>query len=63
MLQTDKTYFLKVVAGDKILRFTAKITNVGEDFVSFIDRKGEVYNINKSLIFSYNELNSSEGRE
>ena len=62
MLEINKKYFLKIEAGDKILRFTAVIKNIDNEFISFEDKEGDTYNINRNKIFSYTELNSEGGQ-
>ena len=52
----DKTYILSFKINEKVLTYTA--TNVKQDeiFISFIDKFGSIFNLNKNYIFSVKEV-------
>jgi len=55
-IQKDKSYIITIDINDKILTYTCKITDIEEQFVSFIDKFGQKYTFNKNLIMSAVEI-------
>ena len=59
-IQKDKSYIITIDINDKILTYTCKITDIEEQFVSFIDKFGQKYTFNKNLIMSAVEIEEDE---
>lgn len=55
MLEVNKTYLLKILAGSSILRYTAEIKKIDEHFITFKDKDGQIFNYNINFVLEYNE--------
>ena len=56
-MEINKTYWIVInVGGNKALTFTARITKIDNNFVSFIERTGRLLTYNLNSVISFEEV-------
>ena len=59
-LQVGKIYKIRIIVDNNSLVYTAKITSVDSNFITFIDKNEETWNYNISTIASYQEIEETK---